>query len=142
MTWGLANAYRALFNTIPEREKVFEAERESLRAERNNLLQQRDTLQSEHDALQSKCDTLQSERDTLQSERDILQSEHDTLQSKCNNLWSDQGHSPNPALAAGSGAVQPQADDTSLGSLGGSVPYPEGSVHFQAERAPAAMAAG
>jgi len=29
MIWGLANAYRALFNTIPERERVSEIERES-----------------------------------------------------------------------------------------------------------------
>ena len=27
MIWGLANAYRALFNTIPERERILEIER-------------------------------------------------------------------------------------------------------------------
>lgn len=35
--WGLAYAYRAVFNTIPERERVSETERESLRAERESL---------------------------------------------------------------------------------------------------------
>ena len=37
MIWGLANAYQALFNTIPEKERVSEIERESLRAERESL---------------------------------------------------------------------------------------------------------
>ena len=37
MIWGLANAYRALFNTIPERERILEIERERVQAEKERL---------------------------------------------------------------------------------------------------------
>ena len=45
MIWGLANAYRALYNTIPERERVSEIERESLCAERECLRADSENLQ-------------------------------------------------------------------------------------------------
>ena len=51
MIWGLANAYRALFNTILGRERVCVIERESLREtvqkEREGLPVERKDLQSE-----------------------------------------------------------------------------------------------
>ena len=81
--WGLANAYRALFNTILERERVCEIEKESLREtvqnERESLLVERNSLQSERDALRIERDSLQSKLNSLQSQQDTLQSELDTL---------------------------------------------------------------
>ena len=51
MSWGLANAYRALFNTILEKGRVCEIEKESLREtvqkEREGLPVERKDLQSE-----------------------------------------------------------------------------------------------
>ena len=56
MILGLVNAYRALFNTIPERERVSEIERENLRAERESLqetvLDERESLQAEKESFQ------------------------------------------------------------------------------------------
>ena len=81
--WGLANAYRALFNTILERERVCEIEKEGLREtvqnERESLLVERNSLQSERDALRIERDSLQSKLNSLQSQQDTLQSELDTL---------------------------------------------------------------
>ena len=83
IVWGLANAYRALFNTILERERVCEIEKESLREtvqnERESLLVERNSLQSERDALRIERDSLQSKLNSLQSQQDTLQSELDTL---------------------------------------------------------------
>ena len=102
MIRGLANAYRALFNTILERERIFENERKILLAEKEylqevvlneqkNLQNERDSLQSKLDDLQLHHDTLQSERDMLQSKRDVLQNEKDSLQSKLDTLQSERG---------------------------------------------------
>ena len=56
MFWGLANVYWALFSTIPERERVSEIERESVRAERESLqetvLDERESLQAEKESFQ------------------------------------------------------------------------------------------
>ena len=44
MIWGLANAYRALFNTIPERERILEIERRIVQAEKDSLQSERGVL--------------------------------------------------------------------------------------------------
>ena len=93
MIWGLANAYRALFNTILERERASEIERESLREkvqnERESLLLQRKNLRSERDALRIERDSLQSKLDNLQSQQHTLQSELDTLIIERNKLQAE-----------------------------------------------------
>ena len=76
IVWGLANAYRALFNTILERERVCEIEKESLR----------ETVQNERESLLVERNSLQSERDALRIERDSLQSKLNSLQSQQNTL--------------------------------------------------------
>lgn len=70
MIWGLAEAYQALFNTIPEREKAFEIERECLRGERESL---RGTLYDERVSkprrrISGPSKSLLVERKDLQSE--------------------------------------------------------------------------
>ncbi|XP_052561606.1 uncharacterized protein LOC128092111 [Tympanuchus pallidicinctus] len=93
MIWGLANAYRALFNTILERERASEIERESLREtvqnERESLLLQRKNLRSERDALRIERDSLQSKLDNLQSQQHTLQSELDTVIIERNKLQAE-----------------------------------------------------
>jgi len=49
MIWGLANAYRALFNTIPERERILEIERRIVQAEKESLWAERKGFQAEKD---------------------------------------------------------------------------------------------
>ena len=49
MIWGLANAYRALFNTIPERERILEIERRIVQAEKERLWAERKGFQAEKD---------------------------------------------------------------------------------------------
>ena len=87
MIWGLANAYRALFNSIPERERVCEIERERLRAEMESL---REAVRNERESLQAERENLQTERRDLQSQRDALQIERDSLQSKLDTLQSER----------------------------------------------------
>jgi len=60
MICGLANAYQALFNTIPERERVSEIERGSLCAERECLGAEGESLR----------ETVQNERESLQAEKE------------------------------------------------------------------------
>ena len=43
MIWGLANAYRALFNTIPERERILEIERRIFLAAKESLWVKRES---------------------------------------------------------------------------------------------------
>ena len=62
MIWGLANAYRALYNTIPKRERVSEIERGNLCAERECLRDNRENLQVQKQSLQVERYSLQSER--------------------------------------------------------------------------------
>ena len=63
MIWGMVNAYRALFNTIPERERVSEIERKSLRAEslQETVLDERESLQAEKESFQ---ESLSCERES------------------------------------------------------------------------------
>ena len=49
MIWGLANAYRALFSTIPERERILEIERRIVQAEKESLWAERKGFQAEKD---------------------------------------------------------------------------------------------
>ena len=53
MIWGLANAYRALFNTIPERERILEIERRIFLAAKESLWAERKGIQAEKDNLQA-----------------------------------------------------------------------------------------
>ena len=53
MIWGLANTYQALFNTIPERERILEIERERVQAEKESLWAEREGFQAEKENLQS-----------------------------------------------------------------------------------------
>ena len=43
MIWGLANAYQALFNTIQERERILEIERERVQAKKESLWVKRES---------------------------------------------------------------------------------------------------
>ena len=56
MFWGLANVYWALFSTTPERERVSEIERKSLRAEslQETVLDERESLQAEKESFQER----------------------------------------------------------------------------------------
>jgi len=60
MIWGLANAYWALFNTIPETERASEIEKE-------NLCPERECLRAERESLR---ETVQNERESLQSKKE------------------------------------------------------------------------
>ena len=90
MIWGLANAYRALYNTIPERERVSEIERESVRAERESL---QETELDERESLQAKKESFQERgraaRDNLQNQEESLLVEKQSVQIQRENLQSE-----------------------------------------------------
>jgi len=71
MIWGMVNAYRALFNTIPERERVSEIERKSLRAEslQETVLDERESLQAEKESFQER---VRAARENLQAQEESL----------------------------------------------------------------------
>ena len=67
MIWGLANAYRALFNTIPERERILEIERRIVQAEKESLWAERKGFQAEKDNFRAERENLQAEKENLWS---------------------------------------------------------------------------
>ena len=87
MIWGRANAYQALFNTIPERGRVSEIERESVRAERESLqetvLDERESLQAEKESFQERA---RAARENLQAQEESLLVDKQSLQIHRENL--------------------------------------------------------
>ena len=69
MIWGLANAYRALFNTIPERERILEIERRIVQAEKESLWAERKGFQAKKESLWAERKGFQVEKDNFRAER-------------------------------------------------------------------------
>ncbi|XP_072186301.1 uncharacterized protein [Excalfactoria chinensis] len=88
MIWGLAKAYRALFNTIP---KSLRAERESLKADRESLRAERESLRAEkaerEKVLETEKESLRAERRSL---RETVRKERESFQAKQKSLWTEK----------------------------------------------------
>ncbi|XP_021236236.1 uncharacterized protein LOC110389699 [Numida meleagris] len=85
--WGLAHAYRALFNTIPERERQFETKIQGLQAEIQGLQIKIDCFQAERESFQKEresfCQKVLNERESLQAD---MQSFEERVRAENGNL--------------------------------------------------------